>query len=1329
MRSLEEAGGCTVEFRILGPLEVVEDAELLDVGPHKQRSLLAILLLNANRVVTTDHLLEELWGDEAEGKENALWVYVSRLRAVLEPGREKGSHPQVLVTRDHGYQLVVDPESIDSHRFERTVEEARSLLKDDPSTASGMLREALAMWRGSALQDFAYDDFAQPEIVRLGELRLDALEDAVEADLRAGKAGELIGELEQLHEQHPMRERPVAQLMLAMYRAGRSADALRAFERFRRTIGEEIGIDPSPELCRLEEQVLLHDSRLQPRRPTPKPVAVTGPAVNPFRGLRPFSEDDAGDFFGRDRLIAEVVRRIDEGDRLIAMVGPSGSGKSSAVRAGLIPSIRKGAVAGSDQWLIAQMLPGSDPFIELEAALLRSTIDAPDGLREALQSEDGSGLLRAALRLLPAEGSRLLLVVDQFEELFTLVEDGAERIRFLDQLVGAVDDTYGRVVVIVTLRADFYGRPLEHSDFGTRMGTGVVNVVPLTSDELEDAALEPARRSGVTLEPALLAELISDVLGQPGALPMFQYTLTELFDRRVGDVLTVDTYRTIGGVQGSLTKSAEELYEQLDSPEREVVKQLFLRLVTIAEHDEWSRRRVHAAELIALDVDVVTLQTVIESFTKRRLLSLDRDQVTSNATVEVAHEALLSGWERLREWIEQNRDDLVRHRELATAADRWKASGRDGDYLYAGGRLDSTQRWSLETAITLTDGEREFLDAGLERRREEEDRERERIAEQQRLERTARWRTRGMAAAVAVMVVVIAGVVWAVTRPEGPKIGLVYLGEDQGTVQALIADGWEQAQREFHFEAATVEPLIDSGEDIDSLAEAGYELIISGLFDDGEEAYEMAEQYPDTHFVQIDGEESSLENVTTFDFARDKAAYLVGAAAALKSQTGRIGFIGGAQQDSTERRRAAYTAGARSINPNIVVDAVYLGPYHDPNTGAFLDVEAGRATAAAMYRSGVDVIHHSAGEAARELGEVAAEVTAETGRDCWVIGSEIDERRRTAPAYQDRFLTSMWKRWDLVVVDAVSRYLEGELLPGKYWLGIEEGYVDYSTEGGNLSPAHLERLEEIRADILAGSVVPPVVSAESPRWTREPQAKATLTFDGQTCMTGARLVEVASGDVVQVNITNQSDHVVEVRTAWTEEDGTAAVWTSGEANPWTAGEAQPIRLGTLTAPGATNGVSGRFGTGTFLMDCFVGGTALPGLVITARFETTCQGPPVGSEDPIDLIRALEDAVDTRDPDAVCSLLSDDATAEVFFGIDGEPFVIQGNEQIAEAMTEEDDNLWLQSIESVDIEPAEDSVSWRSVWSTYTGPIERCHTAEVDNGKIVKWQVRPCPEDD
>jgi len=214
------------------------------------------------------------------------------------------------------------------------------------------------------------------------------------------------------------------------------------------------------------------------------------------------------------------------------------------------------------------------------------------------------GMLRAALRILPDDMSRLVLVIDQFEELFTLVEDEAERRRFLVNLVAAMDDPHARVVVVLTLRADSYHKPLGYMDLAARLASNVVNVLPLTSDELEAAAQEPAARNGVTLEPALLAELLADVIGEPGALPIFQYALTELFDRRESNVLTVAAYRAMGGVRGALSRRADDLYHRLTFDEQEAARQLFLRLVSITEHDDWGRRRVPASEIVSMGVTV-----------------------------------------------------------------------------------------------------------------------------------------------------------------------------------------------------------------------------------------------------------------------------------------------------------------------------------------------------------------------------------------------------------------------------------------------------------------------------------------------------------------------------------------------------------------------------------------------------------------------------------------------------------------------------------------------------------------------------------------------------
>ena len=227
-----------MEFRALGPLEVVDDGQVLDLGPFKHRSLLALLLIHANEVVSTDRILEALWGPEADGKENALWVYVSRLRSALEPHRSERGESTVLFRRDHGYVLAVDPASYDVGRFEQLVSDGRAMKYSDPAAAAGLLGEALALWRGPAFDEFRYEDFAHSEASRLDEVRVTTAEDRIDADLACGLAGELVSELEVLRERHPLRERFVAHLMLAMYRSGRAADALRAFGRFRREAGE-----------------------------------------------------------------------------------------------------------------------------------------------------------------------------------------------------------------------------------------------------------------------------------------------------------------------------------------------------------------------------------------------------------------------------------------------------------------------------------------------------------------------------------------------------------------------------------------------------------------------------------------------------------------------------------------------------------------------------------------------------------------------------------------------------------------------------------------------------------------------------------------------------------------------------------------------------------------------------------------------------------------------------------------------------------------------------------------------------------------------------------
>ena len=390
--------------------------------------------------------------------------------------------------------------------------------------------------------------------------------------------------------------------------------------------------------------------------------------------------------------------------RFTALVGPSGSGKSSVVQAGLVPRLRR----DHPDLIVALMQPGAQPYAVLEAAL--GQIPGLDSLAVARQLARGTGVCSSASHPSCATAVRgLLLVVDQFEELFTMV-DQAEASRFLALLAETAMAPDGPVHVLVTLRADFYDRPLADPRMGQLFAENVVSVVALGPDQLEAAATLPARQLDITVEPRLVGRLIADVAGQPNALPLFQYALTELFDAREGAVLDLATYERIGGVRKAVARRAESLYSQLEPAEQETARQLFLRIATVSG-DLVGRRRVPASELVSLDVDVVALRAAIDVFARYRLLALDRDPATGSPTVEVAHEALLAEWHRLRDWIDQHRDDLAKQASILVAVNEWEASGRDAGYLLTGGRLRDYERWA-ETTQPAADRDRTGLHRG-----------------------------------------------------------------------------------------------------------------------------------------------------------------------------------------------------------------------------------------------------------------------------------------------------------------------------------------------------------------------------------------------------------------------------------------------------------------------------------------------------------------------------------------------------------------------------------------------------------------------------------------
>ena len=400
------------------------------------------------------------------------------------------------------------------------------------------------------------------------------------------------------------------------------------------------------------------------RKPDPEGVVLC-----PFKGLASFDVDDAEFFFGRERLVAEMVARL-VGAPLMGIVGPSGSGKSSALRAGLLPALADGVLPGSEGWGLALLRPGEQPQRALADAVAAAG---------------------------PVE--RLVVAVDQFEEVFTTCRGEAERTGFADALVAAASDPRRRAIVLVAIRADFYGRCASYPELWRLLGANQVTVGPMRRDELRHAIELPAARAGLQVEPELTDALIADVEGEPGALPLMSTSLLELWQRRDGRRLRISAYEQVGGVDGAVARLAERTYARLDPAQRDIARRILMRSVGEGEGDAVVRRRVAFDELPGEGVAEVL-----------DILADDRLVTVSEGSVEVAHEALLREWPRLRGWLEEDAQGRRTHQQLAAAAREWDAGGRDPGELYRGARLAGAQEWAGTHEVDLNPAERGFLD-------------------------------------------------------------------------------------------------------------------------------------------------------------------------------------------------------------------------------------------------------------------------------------------------------------------------------------------------------------------------------------------------------------------------------------------------------------------------------------------------------------------------------------------------------------------------------------------------------------------------------------------
>ena len=364
-----------------------------------------------------------------------------------------------------------------------------------------------------------------------------------------------------------------------------------------------------------------------------------------------------------------------------------------------------------------------------------------------------------------SETRRHLLVIDQFEELFHRAVDERERSRFLRNLVEAVEDPYSQLTVLATLRADFYDRAIAEPGFSPLLAENTLTVVPMNAAELEAAAARPAASVGVQFEPELIAELSSDMAGQPGSLPLYQYVLTLLFDERTGSTLTRSTYHQIGGLRGALARRAEDVYINLDRDCQIVARQLLLRCASLDAGQPDTRRRVDRTEIDGLGLDADSVEATLGAFDRARLLSFDRDPATGHTTVEVAHESLLVEWPRLRGWLDDAREDLRLHGILASQVVEWEAADRSPGYLLSGARLEQYEGWSEESTIHLTASERELVGRSVDQRDAEQAAEEARRKHDLDVERKSVRRLRWLVGATTVAVLVVGALsVFAMNR-------------------------------------------------------------------------------------------------------------------------------------------------------------------------------------------------------------------------------------------------------------------------------------------------------------------------------------------------------------------------------------------------------------------------------------------------------------------------------------------------------------------------------------------------------------------------------------
>jgi WD40 repeat protein/DNA-binding SARP family transcriptional activator len=690
-----------LELRLLGQFDVRVDGAPVVLPSRNAQSLLAFLAVSAGTAHRRERLAALLWPETEENNacsylRHALW----RIRRGLEASLPDNT--QYLLADDLTVAFNArSPYWLDAAQIERAA--------SDGATTE-LLLERLEAYAGELLPGFD-DEWVVRERERLEAVfdrQMDRLLERLVVDQRWV---DVLESAERWIAVGHVPEPAFRALMIAHSERGDRARVATIYRRCREALFEELGAQPSDKTRALFERLSRGD-RVVPSQ-SPSEVAPIGsiddappaPGDAPFLGLQHFEEKDAALYFGRERLVRHLVERI-RTERFLALIGASGSGKSSLVRAGVLPNLgQHGAEPAQERSGWVHVLTPTARPLEALAATVATGIGV-QRLRDSLYGDPRC--LRRHLRESGTDRHGALLVIDQFEELFTLCHDPFEREAFVDNLLSVSTDTHSTNTVLIALRADFYAHCAQFDGLRDMLAAHQEYLGPMIPEELARAIQGPAEAGGWTFEAGLVDLLLRDVGDEPGSLPLLSHALLETWLRRRARRLTLSGYAEAGGVHGAIARTAEStLRERLTVDQQAIARRVFLRLTELGEGTQDTRRRASVDELVTDAIDRSAVLEVLDILASARLVTLDR------ATAEVAHEALIREWPTLRAWLDEDRTGLRLHRALAGAARDWERQLRDPDLLYRGARLAQAREWVESRQADLNPSEIEFVKASV----------------------------------------------------------------------------------------------------------------------------------------------------------------------------------------------------------------------------------------------------------------------------------------------------------------------------------------------------------------------------------------------------------------------------------------------------------------------------------------------------------------------------------------------------------------------------------------------------------------------------------------